>query len=450
VPENEKNEEAWYNKIFYSYQASGILRNYTAPSGDTGGNYQKIAAAQSFSLSSPQTVLKYFTVNPNFNARISTFRGYQDTTTDSTVSQTIYTYDTLTRIQLASKVPPPAVESTLVTFNQQTQLFDTTFKAIESTTVVQKPIHPSHPNTWSSDYNWNAGVGLSTNLYGIFPIHLFSLDGIRHTFTPTLSYTYTPSHSQDKIYTPIEPYDPAKPKPSQSVGININNEFQGKLLDKPATPGDKPAEKKIQLLTAALSTSYDFEAPTRKFSDLSLSANTGYEVVRVGYSSTFWMYDQNDRLSLPLLHQYSVSISPSNSLSLHGSLWEGDKIAADSLQPKFDLHYLRAGPQQWQAGISPQYTFSQSRNSPTDPLITTKQYSLSTSASINFTRNWSMSWSSTYNFVTNQFVDHDVHFHYEQECWDMRFDWRPSGYNPGYYFLINIKKIPELKWEQRG
>jgi hypothetical protein len=61
-----------------------------------------------------------------------------------------------------------------------------------------------------------------------------------------------------------------------------------------------------------------------------------------------------------------------------------------------------------------------------------------------------MSWSSTYNFVTNQFVDHDVHFHYEQECWDMRFDWRPSGYNPGYYFLINIKKIPELKWEQRG
>jgi hypothetical protein len=39
---------------------------------------------------------------------------------------------------------------------------------------------------------------------------------------------------------------------------------------------------------------------------------------------------------------------------------------------------------------------------------------------------------------------------YDQDCWNMRFDWRPSGYNPGYYFLINIKKIPEIKWEQRG
>ncbi len=448
VPDNEKNEEAWYNKIFYSYQASGILRNYTAP-GDTGGSYQKKAVTQSFSLSSPQTVFKYFTVNPNFNARASTFDSYQDTQTIATVPETLYTYDTLTRVQLASKVPTQAVVETLFTADQQTQLKDTTFRAVESTTVVQKSIHKSY-NRWTSDYNWNAGVGLSTNLYGIFPVHIFNLTGIRHTFTPTLSYTYTPSHSQDRIYTPIEPYDPAKPKPSQSVGINLSNEFQGKTLDKPATPGEKPPEKKFQILSASLSTAYDIEAPTRKFSDLSLSANTGYEIVRVGYNSAFWMYDQNNNLSMPLLRQYSVTISPSNSLSLHGKLWEGDKIAADSLQPKFDLHYLGAGPQQWQAGISPSYTFSQSRNSPLDPFVTTKQYSLSTSASVNFTRNWSLSWSSTYNFVTNQFVDHDVHFHYDQECWDMRFDWRPSGYNPGFYFLINVKKIPEIKWEQRG
>ena len=35
VPDKEKNEESWYNKIFYSYQASGIRRNYNGP-GDTG------------------------------------------------------------------------------------------------------------------------------------------------------------------------------------------------------------------------------------------------------------------------------------------------------------------------------------------------------------------------------------------------------------------------------
>jgi len=444
--EKDKDEEAWYNKIFYSYQAGGILRNYTAP-GDTGGSYQKKAISQSFTLSSPQTLFKYITVNPSFSGMVSTFDSYMDTLTTGTVPETLYTYDTLTKVQLTTK-PQTYIDSPILIYNPNTLLNDTAYKAVESTTVIQKPVHASH-NQWHSDYSWNAGVSLSTNLYGIFPIHLFNFAGLRHTFTPSISYTYTPTHSLDRIYAPIEPFASAKPLPSQSVGININNEFQGKILDNPLTPGDKPVEKKVQLLTAALSTSYDFEAPTRKFSDLSLSANTGYEIVRVGYNSTFWMYDQNNNLSVPLLHQYSVSISPSNSLSLHGFLWEGDKICADSLQPKFDLHYLRTGPQQWQAGISPSYTFSQSRNSPLDPFITTKQYSLSTSASVNFTRNWSLSWSSTYNFVTNQFVDHNVHFHYDQECWEMMFDWRPSGYNPGYYFLINVKKIPEIKWEQR-
>ena len=449
VPDNEKNEAAWYNKIFYSYQASGIMRNYTG-AGDTGESYHRKAIAQSFSLSSPQTLFKYLTVNPNFNAQASTFDMYMDTSAngDTTyISDTIY--DTLTRAQLTKKSPAPLVVETFDTLNNITQLHDTLFKSVDSVAIIKRPNY-KQTNRWKSDYSWNAGVSLSTNLYGIFPIHIFNFAGLRHTFTPSLSYTYTPKHDLDVQFTPIEPYAPAKAIPSQSVGINLANDLQGKLLDKPAAPGEKPAEKKFEILSATLSTAYDFEAPTRKFSDLSISANTGYEIVRVGYNSTFWMYDENNRLSLPLLHQYSVTISPSSSLGLHGTLWEGDKIAADSLMPKFDLHYLRAGPQQWQAGISPTYTFSQSRTSPTDPFVTTKQYSLSTSASVNFTRNWSVSWSSTYNFVTNQLVDHDVHFHYDQECWDMRFDWRPAGYNPGYYFLINIKKIPEIKWEQRN
>jgi lipopolysaccharide assembly outer membrane protein LptD (OstA) len=448
VPDKEKNEESWYNKIFYSYQASGVRRNYNGP-GDTGQSYHKMAAAQSFSISSPQSVFKYLTISPNFSARMSSFDSYMDTVAKDTTYLKDSIFDTLTRAQLALRTPPPLHVDTLFTFNNQKQLTDTTFKTLDSLMTIKRPNYPTH-NKWTNDYSWNAGVSLSTNLYGIFPIHIFNFAGLRHTFTPTLSYTFTPKHDLDKTYTPIEPFDPARPKQSQSVGINLANEFQGKILDKPATPGEKPVEKKFQILSASLSTSYDFEAASRKFSDLSLSANTGYEIVHVGYSSTFWMYDQNNKLSLPLLHQYSVTILPSNSLSLHGTLWEGDKIAADSLMPKFDLHYLHAGPQQWQAGISPQYTFSQSRASPSEPFVTTKQYTLSTSASINFTRNWFLSWQSNYNFVTNQLVDHVVHFKYDQECWEMQFDWRPSGYNPGYYFIINIKKIPEIKWEQRG
>jgi lipopolysaccharide assembly outer membrane protein LptD (OstA) len=233
------------------------------------------------------------------------------------------------------------------------------------------------------------------------------------------------------------------------VSISLSNEFQGKTVAKPATEGEKPVESKFQILSANLSTAYDFEAPQRKWSDLSLGANTSYNIVRVTYGSAFWMYDQNNKQVLPLLRNYSVSLS-TNTLGASGTFWEGDKIVLDSLQQPNDIKYHNAGPQKWSASISPSYTFSQTRTTPIEPFVTTKNYSLSTSAGLNFTRNWSLAWSSTYNFVTNQLVDHDIHFHYDQDCWELRFDWRPSGYNPGYYFIVNIKKIPEIKWENRG
>jgi len=34
------------------------------------------------------------------------------------------------------------------------------------------------------------------------------------------------------------------------------------------------------------------------------------------------------------------------------------------------------------------------------------------------------------------------------ECWEMRFSWRPEKINPGFSFVVNIKKIPDIKWEQ--
>jgi lipopolysaccharide assembly outer membrane protein LptD (OstA) len=449
LPANEKDEPAWYNNIFYSYSASGIQKHLITPS-DTSQTYLHKAITQSLGLSSPQKIFKFFTVNPYFNARLSNFDMYMDTLTyGDTTRIPDTTFDTLSRVGLAARTPVPYVVDTLWVFNQANQKNDSSFVVIDSIDTLKRPVFKPH-NSWGYDANWNAGVNLSTILYGMFPIKIFNFAGIRHTFTPSISYNFVPIHDQPYKFLDIVPYDRGRDKRSQSVGISLGNEFQGKILEKPAAAGEKPVEKKFEILSANIATSYDFEAPTRKFSDLSLSASTSYNIVHVSYNSAFWMYDQNDRFSGPLLRNYTVSISPSGALGARGTLWEGDKIAADSLQEKYDLHYHNAGPQQWQASLSPTYTFSQSRTSPTAPFVTSRQYSLNTSASVNFTRNWSVSWSSTYNFVTNQFVDHDLHFTYDQDCWNMRFDWRPSGYNPGYYFLINIKKIPEIKWEQRG
>jgi lipopolysaccharide assembly outer membrane protein LptD (OstA) len=446
--QNEKDEPAWYNKVNYSYGASALRRSNTSPN-DSGQNFHKSGISQQANLSAPLSVLKYFTISPNFNAQLSSFDSYMDTSAYDTSFVTDTTFDTVTLAEREKFTPDtfPVVDI-YITPNRNSLLNDTTYKIVKSTNQRKIPKFMSH-DKWTSDFSWNAGASLSTILYGMFPIHIFNFTGLRHILTPSLSYTYTPKHDLDKKFYNVVSNASPKAKPSQSVSISLSNELQGKTVSKPANQGEKPVENKFQILSANIGTSYDFEAPVRKWSDLSLGANTSYNIVRVTYGSSFWMYDQNDKQVLPLLKHYTVTLS-TNTLGASGTFWEGDKIVLDSLQPPNDIKYRNAGPQKWSASISPSYTFSQSRATPLDPFVTTKNYSLSTSAGLAFTRNWDMSWSSTYNFVTNQLVGHDIRFHYSQDCWELRFDWRPSGYNPGYYFIVNIKKIPEIKWENRG
>jgi lipopolysaccharide assembly outer membrane protein LptD (OstA) len=449
LPPDVKDEPAWYNKITYSYNASALRRSNSSPS-DTSQNYTKSGITQNTNLSAPFTVLKYFTVSPNFSAQLSSFDSYMDTGAYRTDTIIDTTFDTVTKAQYSQLSPPDSfpIVDTIIQPDLQTNLNDTTYKVPKSKSKIPIPRYHTY-DKWKNDFSWNTGASLSTILYGMFPIHILNFTGLRHILTPSISYTYTPRHDLAYKFNPVVPYAGAKDKPSQSVSINLSNEFQGKTASKPAAEGEKPVENKFQILSANLSTAYDFEARERKWSPLSLSANTSYNIVRVNYNSSFFMYDQNNKQIVPRLSNYTLSLS-TNTLGAGGSFWEGDKITMDSLQPLGDIRYHNAGPQKWSASISPSYSFSQSRNTPTDPFVSKKNYSLSTSAGLSFTRNWSMSWSSTYNFVTNQLVDHDIHFHYDQDCWELRFDWRPSGYNPGYYFIVNIKKIPEIKWENRG
>jgi lipopolysaccharide assembly outer membrane protein LptD (OstA) len=444
---DEKDEPAWYNKVTYSYNASALRRSNSAP-GDTAQNYAKSGVTQQASLSAPLTVLKYFTISPNFNAQLSSFDSYMDTTAYDTATVIDTTFDTVTLAQRELFVPDtfPVVD-TIIQPNLLTNQNDTTYRIAKSTSLIKVPKYMSH-NKWTNDFSWNTGASLSTILYGMFPIHILNLTGLRHILTPSISYTYTPRHELDKKFYPIVPYASPKDKPSQAVSISLSNELQGKIASKPAAEGEKPVENKFQILSANIGTSYDFEAPQQKWSPLSLGANTSYNIVRVNYNSSFFMYDQNEKQIVPRLSNYTLTLS-TNTLGASGTFWEGDKIVLDSLQPQYDIRYHNAGLQKWTASISPSYSFSQTRATLADPFITTKNYSLNTSAGLNFTRNWSFSWSSTYNFVTNQLVDHDIHFHYDQDCWELRFDWRPSGYNPGYYFIVNVKKIPEIKWENR-
>ncbi len=61
-----------------------------------------------------------------------------------------------------------------------------------------------------------------------------------------------------------------------------------------------------------------------------------------------------------------------------------------------------------------------------------------------------MSWGGTWDFTKNEFANQNISLNADLNCWDLKFDWWPTGMNSGrIYFVVALKKHREIKWEQR-
>ncbi len=445
--DTKDDETKWYNKIYFSYDTKGLVKHKINNDLKMEETYHP-GITQNVSLSSPQKILKWFTINPSLDAHISAFNGYFDTTVYG--KDTIYNNDTLI-YTLHSPFKDDQYKNYKFAaadtfFNQYGMVDSIVMKRVKS--IVKDRLKETKDILAYTSW-WKTQVELSTVLYGIIPMHIFNFSGLRHTITPSVSYSFVPEHKLDKKFYDIGiPYERGH-KQQQIINLSLNNSFDGKII-KSTKKDEKPSEIKFPLLSVNLSTSYDFEAETRKWSDLNLNASTSIKMVRLSYQSSFWLYDEKNQISLPIMRNLNFSLS-TGSLGAKGSFWGGNILELDSLNTQYNAENKseKSGPQQWEFSFSPAYSFSMSRSSPTQMFIPDKKYSLNASASFNFSPNWSLSWSGDYNFTDNQWVRNSINIRCDLECWDMHFQWRPERLNPGYYFLVNIKKIPEIKWEQK-
>lgn len=332
-------------------------------------------------------------------------------------------------------------------------------------------------NGFEAVRTFNAGVSMSTKLYGIFQPPIPGVAGFRHTVLPSMTYNYQPDFSESKYGYYItyrdklgreqkfnrfqrEIYGGASAGEQQAVSLSLGNIFEMKTTAKDTSE----KEQKYQLLNLNASVGYNFVADSMNLSDLSLSYRTSIgEYLGISGSSTYRFYEFNrttgGRVSKYLfesgkfpIEMTAVSLSLSTSLrgerkqaQTQQQVDDSARVAEHQRNQNFSSYrgiYDTPEPDfsiPWSLSLS--FNFSQSQENPTRKF---RSANISGNLDFNLTENWKFTASSSYDLVAKQLAAPQINISRDLHCWLMNFSWTPLGVYSGYRFEIRVK-APQLQ-----
>ena len=75
-------------------------------------------------------------------------------------------------------------------------------------------------------------------------------------------------------------------------------------------------------------------------------------------------------------------------------------------------------------------------------------HSLDGSLTVNLSR-WTLTTSARYDVTGTELIRHTISIYRDLHCWEARLQVVTRGPGRGYWFVIAIKDIPEIKYERR-
>jgi hypothetical protein len=350
---------------------------------------------------------------------------------------------------------------------------------------------------------YNAGVSLSTNIYGTFNFKKGRLKTLRHTFRPSVSYSYRPDFKDKYIqqvqqsadatdlldYTAFDQgiYGSPSSGLSNSIGISLNNVLEAKVA--PKEPDSDEEDEKITILNNLnFSSSYNIAADSLRWSPVSFSAGTRlfkdklainlngsldpYKVAESSNGSITRINEFNPNIfrltNANLTANYSISSADfdkedkSNSKkSGNGAQDSGDIIGAD-INPtdrfgqKNNINSEK-GDQNKKAklynadipwSISLAYSANYNNNGIDGGRIGV--HSIMFSGNLELSPKWKMGYSSGYDVEGGAFTFSRFNFTRDLDSWQFNFNWVPFGTNSSYTFFIGVKSsvLSDLKWDK--
>ena len=340
--------------------------------------------------------------------------------------------------------------------------------------------------------NFNTGVGVSTQAYGILDFGKDSyIQAVRHVLTPSVSYSFSPNYKDDffgyqqrfqkggvlggiETYNPysLGIYNPSVGGMSNNISISLSNNFEAKI--RPNVKGQTP--KKVKLLDFInLSTSYNMSAPQFNWSDVSLSTATSFfeNRLRLNFNTSYDWYAVNssgERVDVLYYktsdagwfpwRQKGYNLSMSYGLTqadfVDGTTGNGTKNppqpntalpSEPKVAPDIARQLYTPSGGTWSVNFS--YSFSRYLN----PDGSNRDVqNLSFSGNWNPSSRWKLNFHSGWNFQEDDVSFTSFNISRELDSWMMTFNWSPFGTVSTYNFRIAIKNtiLQDLKYDKRS
>ncbi|OQX91552.1 MAG: hypothetical protein B6D58_07535 [candidate division Zixibacteria bacterium 4484_95] len=289
---------------------------------------------------------------------------------------------------------------------------------------------------------WSAGLNAKTTLYGAVYPKIFHITGLRHVMTPSVSYGYAPKTERNKQYYDYTRVGSSSRK-KKSMSFSLSNLFQMKFQK-----GDE--ELKLDLFNLNFSTIYDFEKEEKKWGDLSSVVNSrALKIVDLSISSTHSFYDEitgRRRLFDPRLVSISASVNFSHRFRFPGI--KGEALEEEEKDTTFAKDKVKGGRSKGgdknSLLVSISHRYSE-RHSLGD---VSKTRWIDASFDLGLTAGWRIKYDCHYDLELKRASSQNLKLSRDLHCWQGEFVWVPTGPLAGYYFRINIKKLPDIKIEQ--
>jgi len=325
--------------------------------------------------------------------------------------------------------------------------------------------------------SWSANATADTRIYGIAQSPddpwFGRVAAARHTITPSVGFTFAPEiDSNRRLFTNPRIGGSAYQSEQKAVTFGLGNDVDLKIVrpgaaaagaDSGKAQKDKAAKpESYKLLSANSSLSHNFAEDVRPWSDLSSGVSLYLtRNVALTVNATHALYDDYtdsaglNTLTSPILKSWGFGWR--KGLEVGGGLNSGVRVR--------DLRGLATdefSSTPWSASMAYNFAFSAQRvgnaedGNPAERFLgfselynVTRTHSATAGLKFNPTQEWKISYDTEFNFTEGEFSRHNFAFERTIHCWRMNFSWTPVGVSQGWYFVIRIIDLPDIKLETR-